>query len=43
MLEGPSFKLYENLDAYKINLIVSGGVSEYDDILELDDMGCYEL
>ncbi len=42
MLEGPSFKLYSNIiDAYKINLVASGGVSEYDDILKLDDMGCY--
>ena len=44
MLEGPSFKLYsEIIDAYKINLIASGGVSEYDDILKLDDMGCYGI
>ena len=44
MLEGPSFKLYsEIMDAYKINLIASGGVSEYDDILKLDDMGCYGI
>ena len=44
MLEGPSFKLYSNIiDAYKINLVASGGVSEYDDILKLDDMGCYGI
>ena len=44
MLEGPSFKLYRKIiDAYKINLVASGGVSEYDDILNLDDMGCYGI
>ena len=44
MLEGPSFKLYsEIIDTYKINLVASGGVSEYDDILKLDDMGCYGI
>ena len=44
MLEGPSFKLYSKIiDAYNINLLASGGVSEYDDILKLDDMGCYGI
>ena len=44
MLEGPSFKLYsEIIDTYEINLVASGGVSEYDDILKLDDMGCYGI
>ena len=44
MLEGPSFKLYSKIiDAYNINLVASGGVSEYDDILKLDDMGCYGI
>tara|TARA_B100001939_G_scaffold67946_1_gene56585 strand:- start:1730 stop:2455 length:726 start_codon:yes stop_codon:yes gene_type:complete len=44
MLEGPSFKLYGKIiDAYNINLVASGGVSEYDDILKLDDMGCYGI
>lgn len=44
MLEGPSFKLYSKIiDAYNINLVASGGVSEYDDIIKLDDMGCYGI
>ena len=44
MLEGPSFKLYsEIIDAYNINLVASGGGSEYDDILKLYDMGCYGI
>ena len=44
MLEGPSFKLYSKIiDAYNINLVASGGVSEYDDILKLHDMGCYGI
>tara|TARA_A100001234_G_scaffold161278_2_gene142525 strand:+ start:67 stop:792 length:726 start_codon:yes stop_codon:yes gene_type:complete len=44
MLEGPSFKLYSKIiDDYNINLVASGGVSEYDDILKLDDMGCYGI
>lgn len=44
MLEGPSFKLYSKIiDAYNINLVASGGVSEYDDILKLNDMGCYGI
>ena len=44
MLEGPSFKLYSKIiDAYNINLVASGGVSEYDDILKLDDIGCYGI
>ena len=44
MLEGPSFKLYSKIiDAYNINLVASGGISEYDDILKLDDMGCYGI
>lgn len=44
MLDGPSFKLYSKIiDAYNINLVASGGVSEYDDILKLDDMGCYGI
>ena len=44
MLEGPSFKLYSKIiDAYNINLVASGGVSEYDDILKLDNMGCYGI
>ena len=44
MLEGPSFKLYSKIiDAYNINLVASGGVSEYDDILKLDDMDCYGI
>ena len=44
MLEGPSFKLYSKIiDAYNINLVASGGVSEYDDVIKLDDMGCYGI
>lgn len=41
MLQGPSFGLYEELQgAYKdIIFTVSGGISEFDDIVRLDGMG----
>jgi len=42
MLEGPSFKLYEDIIAQsKINLIASGGVSSISDLRALKAMGCH--
>ncbi|GGI57509.1 1-(5-phosphoribosyl)-5-[(5-phosphoribosylamino)methylideneamino]imidazole-4-carboxamide isomerase [Winogradskyella haliclonae] len=42
MLEGPSFDLYKRiLDEVKaIKLIASGGISKYDELPKLQDMGC---
>ena len=42
MLEGPSFGLYEQLieDVPGINLIASGGISTFDELPRLADMGC---
>lgn len=41
MMQGPSFELYkEILKATKPKLIASGGVSEFDDLIQLKDMGC---
>ena len=42
MLEGPSFNLYsEILDETKaINLIASGGISEFDELPKLAELGC---
>lgn len=41
MLQGPSFELYEQLQAaYNvINITISGGISSVDDIIKLNDMG----
>ena len=41
MLEGPSFGLYESLQAAypKVDITVSGGISSMDDIRRLDGMG----
>ncbi|WP_117880366.1 1-(5-phosphoribosyl)-5-[(5-phosphoribosylamino)methylideneamino]imidazole-4-carboxamide isomerase [Aureibaculum luteum] len=42
MLEGPSFELYKRLllEVPKINLIASGGISTFDEIPKLAEMGC---
>jgi phosphoribosylformimino-5-aminoimidazole carboxamide ribotide isomerase len=41
MLQGPSTSLYkEILDAVKINLIASGGISSIKDIEEIREVGC---
>ena len=42
MLEGPSIALYkEIMEQTKIKLIASGGVSNYDDLIALKEIGCY--
>jgi phosphoribosylformimino-5-aminoimidazole carboxamide ribotide isomerase len=41
MLQGPSLDLYrEILDAVKINLIASGGISSIGDIEDVRETGC---
>lgn len=42
MLEGPSFDLYEEIlsETKKINLIASGGISEFDELPKLAELGC---
>lgn len=42
MLEGPSFELYGEIlkDSETINLIASGGISTYDELPKLAEMGC---
>lgn len=42
MLEGPSFDLYSNIinESKDIKLIASGGISIYDELPQLRDMGC---
>jgi len=42
MLKGPSFDLYENIlkQIKGINLIASGGISCFDEIPKLDEIGC---
>ncbi len=42
MLEGPSFELYEEIlsETRNINLIASGGISEFDELPRLDELGC---
>lgn len=42
MLEGPSFKLYETIlkSCPNIKLIASGGVSHFDELPKLADLGC---
>ena len=43
MMEGPSFGLYKKLMVAfpDIKLIASGGVTSIDDLIRLQDMGCY--
>ncbi|QCX38514.1 1-(5-phosphoribosyl)-5-[(5-phosphoribosylamino)methylideneamino]imidazole-4-carboxamide isomerase [Aureibaculum algae] len=42
MLEGPSFELYKRLlsEVPKINLIASGGISTFDELPKLAELGC---
>ncbi|TBW29307.1 1-(5-phosphoribosyl)-5-[(5-phosphoribosylamino)methylideneamino]imidazole-4-carboxamide isomerase [Gramella sp. KN1008] len=42
MLEGPSFELYKEIlsETENINLIASGGISEFDELPKLKDLGC---
>lgn len=42
MLEGPSFDLYRNIlsKTHEIKLIASGGISKFDEIPQLADLGC---
>ncbi|GAA4324114.1 1-(5-phosphoribosyl)-5-[(5-phosphoribosylamino) me thylideneamino]imidazole-4-carboxamide isomerase [Pontixanthobacter gangjinensis] len=42
MLEGPSFDLYEEIlaETRDINLIASGGISEFDELPKLTELGC---
>ncbi|WP_026934982.1 1-(5-phosphoribosyl)-5-[(5-phosphoribosylamino)methylideneamino]imidazole-4-carboxamide isomerase [Christiangramia echinicola] len=42
MLEGPSFELYQEIlsETENINLIASGGISTFDELPKLDELGC---
>ena len=42
MLEGPSFELYEEIlsETKNIKLIASGGISEFDELPKLEELGC---
>lgn len=42
MLEGPSFDLYKRIieNSEKIKLIASGGISTFDELPKLADIGC---
>lgn len=42
MLEGPSFDLYAEIlaETRNINLIASGGISKFDELPELEELGC---
>lgn len=42
MLEGPSFELYKVIlsETENIKLIASGGISEFDELPKLDELGC---
>lgn len=42
MLEGPSFELYEEIlaETNNISLIASGGISEFDELPKLKELGC---
>ena len=42
MLEGPSFDLYAEIlgETENINLIASGGISEFDELPKLEELGC---
>lgn len=41
MLQGPSIELYrEILAETKVNLVASGGVSKFEDLLALEELGC---
>ena len=42
MLQGPSFKLYEKIlnEIEDVKLIASGGISTFDEIPQLAELGC---
>ncbi len=42
MLEGPSFDLYKRIleEVPGVNLIASGGISHFDELPKLAEMGC---
>lgn len=42
MLQGPSFELYERIikETKEIKLIASGGISTYDELPKLAEIGC---
>ena len=42
MLQGPSFDLYQKIlnETNNIKLIASGGISTYDELPKLAEMGC---
>ncbi|MCL6218495.1 1-(5-phosphoribosyl)-5-[(5-phosphoribosylamino)methylideneamino]imidazole-4-carboxamide isomerase [Zunongwangia pacifica] len=42
MLQGPAFDLYDRIlrENPEIKLIASGGISKFDELLELSDLGC---
>ncbi|MUP45575.1 1-(5-phosphoribosyl)-5-[(5-phosphoribosylamino)methylideneamino]imidazole-4-carboxamide isomerase [Gramella sp. BOM4] len=42
MLEGPSFDLYEEIlsETQNISLIASGGISKFDELPKLEELGC---
>lgn len=42
MLQGPSFELYEEIlgETRNIKLIASGGISEFDELPKLEELGC---
>ena len=43
MLEGPSIELYKNLikdNNNSLSLIASGGVSKFEDLIQLNEIGC---
>ena len=42
MLEGPSFELYKRIlsECHGVNLIASGGISTFDELSKLAELGC---
>jgi len=42
MLEGPAFELYQDIlkENKTLNLIASGGISKFEDLIKLKDIGC---
>jgi phosphoribosylformimino-5-aminoimidazole carboxamide ribotide isomerase len=42
MLQGPSFSIYEEVlvNSPQLKLIASGGISKYDELFQLEDLGC---
>jgi phosphoribosylformimino-5-aminoimidazole carboxamide ribotide isomerase len=41
MLEGPAFELYQSLlEQVKVKLIASGGISKFEELPQLQELGC---